>query len=198
MMNGKTKQYQEPPQEPSHPTPRITPEMIERTFVVLENKGIIYYSEGGVYVPTAKGWQLLMKTGVVREEINAYGNLKISATNKLSMKVTKGSDVDDATIGVMANKSSADLSAEFKHALKEGKDFTVIIEVEGERMDLSGYGSPALKLNDINYITLNKTDFIDGKTVLIMSDKAAGDLDREFVEKLKNPNSKIKFIFEGK
>ena len=51
---------QETPEAPHGPQPTITPEMIHNTFRALETKGMIYYSEGGVYVPTEKGWKLLM------------------------------------------------------------------------------------------------------------------------------------------
>jgi len=194
----KEKGYQEPPKEPTHPTPSITPEVIQMTFEALERKGMIYYSEGGIYIPTAKGWQLLMSTGIVREVIKAHGNPKITATNESTIKLTKGNDVDDATIGVRANKSSNDLSAEFKNAIRESKNVEIYIEIDDERIELSGYGSPSLKLNDTNYMTINKSDFVDDKTVVIMTDKSASDLDREFVEKLKNPNSRIKIVLEVK
>jgi hypothetical protein len=184
--------------EPTEPTPAITPEMIERTFEALETRGMIYYSEGGVYIPTAKGWQLLMKIGMISEDIIAHGNPKITATNKSMIKITKGNDVDDATIGVRANKSCANFSEEFKRAIESSKACEIKIEVDDELIAFIAYGSPALKLTDTNYITINKTDFVDAGTAAIVSDKAASDLDGEFVGKLKNPNSKIKIILEVK
>ena len=72
------------------------------------------------------------------------------------------------------------------------------IEVDDEAIIFFSYGSPALKLTDNTHITINKTDLIDAKTVAIMSDKAASDLDRDFVEKLKNPNSKIRIVLQVK
>lgn len=192
------KKYQDPPLEPAQPSPSITPEMIERTFEALETKGMIYYSEGGVYIPTAQGWQLLMKTGFISEEILARGSPKITATDMSTIKLTKGNDVDDATIGVRANKSGSSLSGEFKRTINSNKNCEVKILVDDEEVAFFAYGSPALKLSDSNHITINKNDSIDEGTVLIISDKAAGDLDRDFVEKLKNPNSKIKVVLEVK
>jgi len=197
MMSDKVKN-QEPPEEPAQPSPTITPEMLERTFEALETKGIIHYSEGGVYIPTAKGWQLLMKTGVITEELIAHGNPKITATNSETIKLTKGNDVDDSTIGVRANKSAVTLNEEFRRAVKAGKNCEVKIVVDDDEIAFFAYGSPALKLTDNQHIAINKTDFIDGKTVAIVADKAASDLDRDFVEKLKNPNSKIKVVLEVK
>lgn len=186
------------PDDPAESTPTITPEMIERTFEALETKGIIYYSEGGVYIPTAKGWQLLMKTGMITQEITAHGNPKILAMDNSMIKLTKGNDVDDATIGVGANKAVANLSEDFKRAIKGNKNCEVKIRVDDEEVVFFAYGSPALKLSDHNHISISKTDQIDGSTILIVSDKAASDLDRDFVEKLKNPNAKIRVVLEAK
>ena len=196
MMENKIK-YQEP-EGPVGPSPTITPEMLERTFEALETKGMIYYSEGGVYIPTAKGWQLLMRTGMVTEEITAHGSPKITAVNKSTIKITKGNDVDDSTIAVKANKACSGLSEEFKRAIKSSKPCEIKIEVDGEVAAFLGYGSPALKLTDTNSITINKTDVIDNSTVAIVADMAAANLDRDFAEKLKDPNSKIKITFEVK
>lgn len=196
-MENKIK-YQESSEGPTEPSPTITPEMIERTFEALETKGMIYYSEGGVYIPTAKGWQLLMKTGMVTEEISAHGNPKITATNKSAIKITKGNDVDPSTIGVKANKSCSNLSEEFKMAVKASKPCEIKIEVDGKVVAFLGYGSPALKLTDSNYITINSTDVIDSSTVAIVADKSAADLDRDIVERLKDPNSKIRIVLEVK
>jgi len=192
------RKYQDPPQEPAQPSPSITPEMLERTFEALETRGMIYYSEGGVYIPTAQGWQLLMKTEMITEEIIAYGNPKITATNASMIKLTKGNDVDDATIGVGANKAAANLSEEFKRVIRGNKNCEVKIQVDDGEVVFFSYGSPALKLSDHNHIVINKTDQIDGSTVLIVSDEAASDLDRDFVEKLKNSDSKIKITIEVK
>ena len=189
------KTYQRPPQEPTQPTPSITPAMLERAFEALERKGMIYYSEGGVYIPTAKGWQLLMTADVTSVEIIAHGNPKITATNASMIKLTNGNDVDDATIGVRANKACADFPEDFKRAIKTpDKNLEIVIESDDEMIAFSAYCSPALKLIDSNHISINKTDLIDDKTVAIVSDKAAADLDRDFVEKLKDPNSKIKVV----
>lgn len=62
------KEYQVP-ENPRQPSPHITPHMIETAMHALETKGMIYYSEGGVYIPTEKGWKLLMES-VDRSEDN--------------------------------------------------------------------------------------------------------------------------------
>jgi len=45
-------------------------------------------------------------------------------------------------------------------------------------------------------ITIRKDDNIDSSTIGIMSDKCAKDLKKELIEKLKNPEVKLKVILE--
>ncbi|MEM5832867.1 MAG: DUF371 domain-containing protein, partial [Candidatus Aenigmatarchaeota archaeon] len=56
--------------------------------------------------------------------------------------------------------------------------------------------SPALKLTNDKSIVIRKSDYIDDRTAAILSTKAAIDIDRRIIEKLKNENKQFKIIFE--
>ncbi|MFH8086222.1 MAG: DUF371 domain-containing protein [Candidatus Aenigmatarchaeota archaeon] len=185
--------------EPEFPT--ITPEMIRTTFEALEAKGMIFYTETGVYIPTERGWKLLMEIKPVKEEIIAYGHPNISATHKTTFEITKSGEIRkdaDCVIGVKANKACKDLSKEIKEALKEGKKVEIKISAAGIEDVIIAYGSPALKLSHVEDIVIRKSDFIDNRTLAILANKAACDLKRELVEKLKNPETEIKITIEVK
>jgi hypothetical protein len=181
--------------------PAITPEMIRTTFEALEAKGMVFYTESGVYIPTESGWKLLMEIKPVKEEIIAYGHPNITATHKTTFEITKAEEIKkdaDCIIGVRANKACKDLSKELKDALKEGKKVEIKIQVEGIEDVIIAYGSPALKLSNGEDIVVRKSDFIDNRTLAILANKAACDLKKELIEKLKNPNVEIKIILEVK
>jgi hypothetical protein len=181
--------------------PEITPEMIRLTFRALETKGLIYYMKGGIYVPTEKGWRLLMEVKPTKEEIIAYGHPNITATHKTTLEITKASEIKkdaDCIIGVKANKACIDLKKGFKDALMEAKKVEIEIETEGIKDKIVAFGSPALKLTSQEDIVIRKSDFIDGRTLAILADKAACDLKKELAEKLKNPETKIKVTLEVK
>ncbi|MEM7819116.1 MAG: DUF371 domain-containing protein, partial [Candidatus Aenigmatarchaeota archaeon] len=55
-----------------------------------------------------------------------------------------------------------------------------------------------LKLSHAEDIVVRKSDFIDNRTLAILANKAACDLKRELVEKLKNPETEIKITIEVK
>jgi hypothetical protein len=181
--------------------PAITPEMIRTTFEALEAKGLVFYTETGAYIPTERGWKLLMEIKPVREEIIAYGHPNITATHKTTFEITKAEEIKkdaDCIIGVKANKACKDLSKEFKDALKEGKKVEIKIQVEGMEDVIIAYGSPALKLSNGEDIVVRKSDFIDNRTLAILANKAACDLKRELIEKLKDSKTEIKIILEVK
>ncbi len=186
-------------EEPTPTTPEITPQMIRLTLKTLESKGLVFYQEGGIYVDTDKGWKLLLRLKPAKEEIIAYGHPNVSAVSMERFLITKSSDVKDgSTIAVRADKSPKEFSDEFKLHLKETKNVEITIEVDEIVEKIKAHGSPALKLTSIEYITISKNDHIDGKTVAILADKSANELSQDLVEKLKNPNTRVKIVFEIK
>jgi hypothetical protein len=54
---------------------------------------------------------------------------------------------------------------------------------------ITGFGSAALTLSDTDDMVVRKSTFISGRTLMIGANKAARDLDRKFVEKLKTPEN---------
>jgi len=187
------------PEIPRKPMPEITPEMIKAAFEALEAKGMVYYGEGGIYIPTEKGWKLLMEIKPVKEEIIAYGHPNITARHSTTLEITKDESIGkdaDCIIGVKANKACRDLSEELKNALKSGRKVEISIEVEGFVEKITAYGSPALKLTDEKDVVIRKSDFVDERTLAILADKSAKDLDEEIKRRLRNPETQIKITIE--
>lgn len=183
------------------PLPEITPEMIQTTFKALETKGMVYYGEGGVYVPTEKGWKLLKETKEIREEIIAHGHPNITATHTTTLEITKDAEIKkdaDCIIAVGANKACKDLNKELHHALKEGKKLEITLEAEGVVDRIKAFGSPALELNHPRDIVIRKSDFIDSRTLVILADKSANEIRQDLVEKLRNSKTEVKIILEIK
>ncbi len=183
------------------PLPPVTPQMVESTLRILEAEGLVHYFEGKAYIPTESGWKLLVEIKPVKEEIIAYGHPNIVADHTTTFEITKAADIRkdaDCIIAVRANKGCKDLSAEFKNALKDGKKVEITIEAEGVVDKVIAYGSPALKLTHPDDIVVRKSDYIDSRTLAILADKAACEIKQELVEKLRNPDTKIKITLEIK
>jgi len=187
--------------ESYEPMPEITPQMIQDTLRTLEAEGLIHYAEGGAYVPTEGGWKLLQDVSLSKEEINAYGHPNVTATHFTTLEITKAAEITkdaDCIIAVKADKACTDLKNEFKEALSAAKKVEITIEAEGISDRIIAFGSPALRLTHKEDIVIRKSDFIDNRTLAILANKAACNLKKELVDKLKNPNTKVKIILEIK
>ena len=136
------------------------------------------------------------------ETIIARGHENIRATHKTTFEITSDQKITaraDCIIAVDANKAAANLSDEFKKKAKKiDAIIEVFIEVEGLIEQITGKGSPQLTFSHPTDLVGRKSAFISDRTLLINSDKAAIDLNRNLVEKLKNPDTEIKITLKVK
>jgi hypothetical protein len=132
----------------------------------------------------------------VKEVIFAQGHPNILATHRTTLEITKETSLSkkgDCIVAVAAEKALADLSAEFKETLKEpGATLTVFIETYGLSEQVEAQGSPKLILNHPTEMVIRKSDYISNRTLAIQANKAAKDLSRTLVERLKDPKQKVK------
>lgn len=132
----------------------------------------------------------------VTEVILARGHENILATHKTTFEITKESSLSkrgDCVIAVSADKGLDDLSFEFKEKLrKEGAKITVFIEAGGICETVDAYGSPHLVLTHPTDVVIRKSRYICNRTLAVKADKAACDLSRTLVKKLRSPEQRVK------
>lgn len=125
-----------------------------------------------------------------------YGHRNIQATHKTTLEITKDKHLTkrgDCIVAVAADRALSDLSAEFKETLrKTNAKLTITIEVDGITEQINAQGSPNLILAHPSDLVVRKSDYVCNRTLAIRADKAACDLSRELIEKLKNPQQKVK------
>lgn len=131
-----------------------------------------------------------------REIIIGYGHKNIQATHKTTLEFTKDMHLSkrgDCIVAVAADKALADLSAEFKENMrKPHAKLIILIEAGGIIEQVNAHGSPRLILTHPTSMVIRKSDYICNRTLAVHADKAAWDLSRVLVEKLKNPQQKVK------
>ncbi|MDH5734464.1 MAG: DUF371 domain-containing protein [Candidatus Bathyarchaeota archaeon] len=132
----------------------------------------------------------------ITEIILAYGHENIQDTHKSTLEITKEAELSkkgDCIIAVSANKAATDLPPEFKENLrKKNEKMTIVIEA-GEVVEVvNAIGSPQLILTHPTDIVVRKSSYVCSRTLAIQADKAALDLSRKLVEKLRNPKQKVK------
>ena len=131
----------------------------------------------------------------VIEKINAHGHENVRSTHETTLEITKEKTLTkhgDCIIAVGATKGAKDLDAKFREAVKrEATKITIIVETGGVKEIVKARGTPRLLLTHPTDLVVRKSNFVCGRTVAIGGDKAASDLSRELVEKLKNSFQKV-------
>lgn len=129
------------------------------------------------------------------EKILAYGHPNIRATHKSTLEITKEgslSEKGDCIIAVSASKGLTELSRKWRECLrKENSKLTLLIETGGVSDIVTAYGTPLLVLEHPTDIVVRKSSYICSRTLAIRADKAACDLSRELVNKLRDSKQKV-------
>lgn len=132
----------------------------------------------------------------VIEIIDAFGHENVLSTHEMTLEVTKETHLTkrgDCIIAVKATKGLADLHPEFKDAARKGNaKMTITIEADDLKEVVHAKGSPHLLFSHPTDLVVRKSDYICGRTLAIDADKAACDLSRQLVEKLRIPSQKVR------
>lgn len=127
---------------------------------------------------------------MISDTIRARGHSNITAKHKTTLQVTKDAHISkraDCVVAVLADKALSDLTSEVKAALKtDGAKVRFRMHAGHASEVITGFGSADLAQSDATDMVVRKSGFTSGRTLMIGADKAAADLDRRFVEKLKN------------
>ena len=128
--------------------------------------------------------------------IFARGNEKIQATHRTTFEITKEPTLTkrgDCIIAVEATKGAADLPLEFREAVsKKGAQITITIEAGELKEIVRAKGSPRLQFTNPKDLVVRKSDYVCGRTLAIGADKAANDLSRKIIQKIKDSSQRIK------
>ncbi len=126
---------------------------------------------------------------LARDTIIAYGHPNVRATHRTTFEITKDTYLTprgDCIIGIRADKALSDLNYKLKSALKR-KDVIVKLKLKVDDIEdeVTAYGDPRLILSSEKDAVVRKSDYICERTLAIKADKAAIDINRKLVEKLK-------------
>jgi len=132
----------------------------------------------------------------ITEVIIAKGHENVLSTNKTTLEITKETHLTkkgNCILAVSATKGLADLTSEFKEALrKDSARLTVTIETGSIIEIVKASGNPQLILTHPTDMVIRKSSYICDRTLAIQADKAAIDVSRKLVEKLTNPRQEAK------
>ena len=126
-------------------------------------------------------------------KIMARGHENVLSLHKSTFEITKDKDLSlsgDCIIGLDIDKSMEDFPKEFKEKLAND-DTKVIVELKTPNASdtIEGYGHHDLTLSHPTDIVCRKSTFVCSRTLMIKSNKAAIDLNRDLIEDLANGES---------
>jgi hypothetical protein len=133
------------------------------------------------------------------ELITARGHPMIKATHPTTLMITKDREVGphgDCIVAVAADKAVADLDRALKGSIRAGRPVKVTFKVGDAVVAVSGSGHPNLTLDHKTDIVIRKSAYKCGRTLAIGANKAAADLPRDIVSRLRDPLSKIQVSIE--
>jgi hypothetical protein len=132
----------------------------------------------------------------LKEQILAFGHVNVLAIHPTTLMITKDKELSkqgDCIIAVGADKATADLSPEFKQKLRDpNTKLIMLIESDGLTEQITAYGSAKLDFSSSVEMVVRKSDFASERTLAVKANRAANDLSRDFVEKLRNPKNQVK------
>src|SRR3989338_6991498 len=120
-------------------------------------------------------------------KFTAYGHPNILATHPNTIEFTKDKELSlegDCIIGVKADFLLKDIK---KIVAKE--QIKITVKVDKFKEEISAQTNRLF--NHDTELVIRKSDFLSDRTLGIKADKAAVDLARRLVEKLKDPKQKI-------
>lgn len=127
----------------------------------------------------------------------AYGHKLIKATHKSTLEITKDNfltERGDCIIGINSSMSCSDLPDTLKNKImRNDTRLVLIIEVDGMREYIFGYGDMGLSLTSSNSMVIRKSTHIDDRTLMIKANKSAKDISRRIINKIRDPKKKIIF-----
>lgn len=130
------------------------------------------------------------------EVILANGHTNIQATYRTTLEITEDADLSkngDCIIAVSASKALTDFDPKFKKLLqRENAKLTILIQAGEVAEVVNAFGSSRLVLTHQRDMVIRKSGYICKRTLAIKADKAALDLSKKFVNKLKDPKQEVK------
>ena len=126
-------------------------------------------------------------------KIKAKGHENVLSLHKSTFEITKDKDLSlsgDCIIGLDIDKSMDDFPEEFKEKLAN-EDTKVIVELKTPNASdtIEGYGHHDLTLSHPTDMVCRKSTFVCSRTLMINSNKAAIDLNRDLIKDLANGES---------
>ncbi len=134
----------------------------------------------------------------ITDKVRAWGHINIRASHRSTIEVTRDDYLTprgDCIVGIKADKGLADINPGLRSIIRRGDSLVIVVFMVDKYIDLViGMGSPRLTLGSRGKIIIRRSTYIDDSTLMIKANKAAIDLDRKLIDRLKRGASLTMYI----
>jgi len=126
--------------------------------------------------------------------ITARGHELVTLKHPTTIEITRDNDMTrrgDCILAVGASTSADELSAELKGLLRRGARLVITVECAGIQDIVKATGSKEMALCDHTSMVVRRSSYVDERTVGILSDKAAKDINRDLARQLAKPGNSV-------
>ncbi len=134
------------------------------------------------------------------EKVIAYGHRNITGLHPTTLELSMDMEISkraDCIIGVKADRAIKDLGQVFKSGAKRlDALIQVTLRVDNIEERIIGRGHTELTFEHPSDIVIRKSDFICNRTLMIKAEKSSKEIQRDLIERLKDPREKIEMQIE--
>lgn len=135
---------------------------------------------------------------ILLDEIIAQGHPNVLGTHRTTIEITTEDFLTtngNCIIGVMSSKSVNDYNPKLKEAIQNGIKIEIEMVAGPFREKIFGVGHKDLTLLNTVSMVFRLSEFKSDRTALINCSKSSIELNRDFINYLKNPLNKLKVQF---
>ncbi|MBE6487280.1 MAG: DUF371 domain-containing protein [Methanosphaera stadtmanae] len=120
----------------------------------------------------------------------ATGHKNVTSKHKSTFEITTDKSLTlngDCIIGLNSNITLNDFPQQLRDIIQtDDSKIEMILRTENATDTIIGYGSSQLTLDHPTDMVIRKSTFVCSRTLMIKSDKAAKDLDKQLIKDLSN------------
>ncbi|ADL18797.1 hypothetical protein ASAC_0390 [Acidilobus saccharovorans 345-15] len=118
----------------------------------------------------------------------AKGHVNVTARHRTTIEITKEETLTprgDCIIGVSSEASASSLPDWLRDELRNPNNAVLVVLCSSGLCDaVIGHGDPRITASNNMKIIIRKSDYVEGSTIMVRSNKAAADLNRELISRL--------------
>ena len=135
---------------------------------------------------------------ILLDEIIAHGHPNVLGTHRTTIEITTEDFLTtngNCIIGVLSSKSVNDYNPKLKEAIQNGNKIEIEMITGPFTEKIVGVGHKDLTLSNVVSMVFRLSEFISDRTALINCSKSSIELDRNFINYLKDPAHKLRVNF---